>query len=139
MHPRRFLFQQLRDESLDVPLREDWIEMEPLGSQPLSAEVEQAVLQNEEEGEKLKDEESTEYLQHVYEQIDVWLRAVQTRWSHANILGEFQRNIRFLTRILKQSRYPRLALIGRRGAGTTFNIVAGEIYFFLGNRKVIVD
>jgi hypothetical protein len=64
----------------------------------------------------ISNEDST-FLQSLYSQTECWICAVGERFPEPAVLGRFRRNLRFLNRLLRQSRYPRIALIGRRGTG----------------------
>lgn len=109
--PHKFIFEQLTDSILDRPydFLDDYDAAEVVAEGP----------------------ETTELLQAVYSQTASWLEAVRARWANApqpQVLADFQRNIQFLTRLLRQSRYPRLALISRRGAGKSslINALLGQ-------------
>ena len=115
MQQRRFVFEQLSDSVLDQPYH--YLDTLNAPDVPTAGQGEDAP------------KETTDYLQSVYEQTEVWLKAVQSRWSNATVLRDFQRNLRFLTRLLRQSRYPRLALLGRRGGGKSslINALLGQM------------
>lgn len=66
-----------------------------------------------------------DFLKSVYEQTDVWLNSISRQWPIANTkhLADFQKHLRFLLRILRNPRYPRLAIIGRRGSGYEYFLI----------------
>ena len=53
-------------------------------------------------------------LEAVFEEVEKWISLVQDTWqrqlNRPNVVWAFKRNIRFLLRLLKGHRYPRLAV-----------------------------
>jgi predicted GTPase/uncharacterized protein (DUF697 family) len=71
--------------------------------------------------------EDAEFLSQIYAYLDQWIhRLPSTQLHHVTTL---QRHLRFLVRLLKYSRYPRLAILGRRGSGKSslLNALLGQM------------
>ncbi|KAI3653668.1 hypothetical protein MP228_001615 [Amoeboaphelidium protococcarum] len=74
------------------------------------------------------------FLKSIYQQADTWIESVSKNASNKKFapyidkLHEFQRNLRFLMRLLQKQRYPRLAVVSRRGAGKSslINALLGQ-------------
>ena len=101
-----FTFEQLSEEVLDA----------------------QDNSNNSVDGEYNKEE--YEFLKSVYEQTDAWLTAISTQFPATTPrFADFQRRLRFLVRLLRYSRYPRLAILGRRGGGKSslINAILGQM------------
>lgn len=134
-----FVFDQLSDNLLDKPYNYASTTATDATS-PSSGSTISGVSELSED-----DKATSEFLEAIYTQMESWLATItsyatsskmgssaSTNPSIASrsmkILHDFQKNIRFLTRLLRNNRYPRLALIGRRGAGKSslINALLGE-------------